>query len=111
MEEDQRNDKESRGCEKRMKTEEKRRGDARLYDDRGMRGNGTCTRARLRVTYPCKQKQGIMVTRNGYISRRALDPRILLLVELEARGIGLLSRECALVCERTRVGVRLITRV
>lgn len=45
---DQRNEKESRGCEKEwgkerneMKTGEKN-GDAR-YDDRGMRGNGTCT--------------------------------------------------------------------
>lgn len=33
-----------------------------------------------------------MVTRNGYISRRASDPRIPLLVELQAQGHTVVTR-------------------
>lgn len=33
-----------------------------------------------------------MVTRNGYISGRALNPRILLLVELQAQGYTVVTR-------------------
>lgn len=49
-------------------------------------------RAFLRHRIRANRAKGIMVTRNGYISRRALDPRIPLLVELREHEYTVVTR-------------------